>query len=213
MALRRGHRHQRSGPDRARSPAMTSAMMSTESSRVTKYARPHRWCAAPTCSTIWATDPSNRNGVSRASLRSGPRPDPATAGSAPWSVGAGRSGVPGAAPWRAWRSVPPWYPVWGNESRPLNLEEHGPPPGPRPPIWRSWVRLRPTPTFADPWVDTIRSVVFVDVQRWPAADRHYAWSEPAVLAPSLELDVAFHEPAPRPNGCSPTATRRSPVTV
>jgi acyl-CoA thioesterase-2 len=103
------------------------------------------------------------------------------------------------------------FPFWDNvESRPLDFEQEWPPPGPRPPIWRSWVRLRPTPTFQDPWVDAVRSVILVDVQSWPAAHRPHAWREPPFIAPSLDLYVAFNEPAPEAewllaDGDAPTA--------
>jgi acyl-CoA thioesterase-2 len=92
---------------------------------------------------------------------------------------------------------PPPFPFWANvESRPVDFEREWPPPGPMPPVWRTWARLRPTPTFDDPWVDAARSVILVDVQSWPAAHRHHAWRSPPFIAPSLDLYVAFHEPTP-----------------
>ena len=93
--------------------------------------------------------------------------------------------------------LPPPFPFWNNvESRPLDFESQWPPSGPLPPTWRSWACFRPTATFADPWVDAIRSVILMDVQGWPAAHRHHAWQEPPFIAPSLDLYVAFHEPVP-----------------
>jgi acyl-CoA thioesterase-2 len=92
---------------------------------------------------------------------------------------------------------PSFFPFWDNlESRPVEFEAGWPPDGPRPPVWQSWSRFRPTATFADPWIDAARSVVLLDVQSWPAASRHHAWREHSFIAPSLDLYTAFHEPAP-----------------
>ena len=109
------------------------------------------------------------------------------------------------------QDAPPPYPFWSNvESRPVEFSVEWPPGGALPPVWQTWARLRPTATFADPWVDAARSVILVDVQSWPAAHRHHAWREPAYIAPSLDLYVAFHEPAPEDpwllaDGYSPVA--------
>jgi acyl-CoA thioesterase-2 len=106
---------------------------------------------------------------------------------------------------------PPPFAFWSNvESRPVEFERTWPPPDPRPPVWRSWARFRPTSTFKDPWVDAARSVVLIDVQSWPSASRHHAWRQPAYIAPSLDLYVSFHEPAPEEawllaDGYSPAA--------
>ena len=109
--------------------------------------------------------------------------------------------VPGADDLRSVEELveegPAPYPFWDNvESRPIDFRPHWPPAGPLPPVWRTWVRLRPTPTFADPWVDAARTAILLDVQSWPPAHLHHAWSEPPFIAPSLDLYVAFHEPAP-----------------
>jgi acyl-CoA thioesterase II len=64
------------------------------------------------------------------------------------------------------------------------------------PIWRSWLRLRPQATFDDPWIDAARSIVFLDIQGWPAATRVHVDQVAQFVAPSLDLYVAFHEPAP-----------------
>lgn len=89
------------------------------------------------------------------------------------------------------------FAFWSNvESKPVDFEEQWPPPEPREPVWRTWARFTPTPTFDDPWVDAARSVVLVDVQSWPSASRHHAWRQPPYIAPSLDLYVAFHRPAP-----------------
>jgi acyl-CoA thioesterase II len=89
------------------------------------------------------------------------------------------------------------YPFWDNvEQRPVHFSSSWPPPDPLPPVWQCWTRLRPTSTFADPWLDAARSVILIDVQGWPAAHHHHAWREPPYIAPSLDLYVSFHEPAP-----------------
>ncbi len=106
---------------------------------------------------------------------------------------------------------PELYPFWRNvESRPLTFTHPWPPTEALPPVWRQWMSLRPRATFPDPWTDAARSVILVDVQGWPAASRQHAWREPQFIAPSLDLYVAFHEPAPDADwlladGCAPTA--------
>jgi acyl-CoA thioesterase-2 len=94
---------------------------------------------------------------------------------------------------------PSAFAFWDNvEMRPVDFRADWPPPGPLPPVWRAWCRFRPTATFGDdPWVDACRSVILVDVQSWPAASQRHAWRDPhGYIAPSLDLYVAFHTPAP-----------------
>lgn len=87
------------------------------------------------------------------------------------------------------------FPFWENlDSRPLDFITPWPPTGPHPPRWRNWLRFRPTPTFADPWVDACRSVILVDLPSWPAGHRPHAWQDPPFIAPTLDLNVAFHRP-------------------
>ena len=57
------------------------------------------------------------------------------------------------------------------------------------------MRFRPTATFDDPWIDACRSVILVDLPSWPAGHRPHAWQEPPFIAPTLDLNVAFHRPA------------------
>jgi acyl-CoA thioesterase-2 len=91
---------------------------------------------------------------------------------------------------------PSRFPFWENvEMRPVQYQAEWPPAGPLPPEWRAWCRFRPTPTFSDPWLDSCRSLILIDVQSWPANSRHHAWKEPhGFIAPSLDLYVAFHRP-------------------
>lgn len=91
----------------------------------------------------------------------------------------------------------PPFPFWNNfEGRPLSFRKEWPPPEPLEPVWREWLRFVPTDTFDDPWVDACRALVLVDVVSWPAAHRPHAYLQPPFFAPSMDLYVAFHEPAP-----------------
>ena len=96
-------------------------------------------------------------------------------------------------------SVSRTFAFWDNvEMKPVRFGEEWPPRGPLPPVWQAWCRFRPIATFEDdPWLDACRSVILVDVQSWPANSQHHAWKEPhGFIAPSLDLYVAFHGPAP-----------------
>ncbi|MGP8059869.1 MAG: acyl-CoA thioesterase [Acidimicrobiales bacterium] len=91
----------------------------------------------------------------------------------------------------------PPFAFWDNfDQRPLNYLVDWPPAEPLDPVWRSWLRFRPTATFEDPWVDAARALVLLDVVSWPAGHRQHAWRQPDFTAPSLDLAVAFHEPDP-----------------
>ena len=90
----------------------------------------------------------------------------------------------------------PPFPFWRNlDARPIHFETPWPPDGPRPAEWREWLRFTPTATFDDPWVDACRSVVLVDLPSWPSAHRPHAWRQPGFVAPTLDLNVAFHRHA------------------
>jgi acyl-CoA thioesterase-2 len=90
----------------------------------------------------------------------------------------------------------PPFAFWNNlDAKPLQFEQQWPPEGPRPARWQEWLRFRPTPTFDDPWVDAARSVILVDLPSWPSAHRPHAWRQPPFMAPTLDLNVAFHRPA------------------
>lgn len=81
------------------------------------------------------------------------------------------------------------------DARPVDFERPWPPDGPREPTYHQWMRHQPTSTFQDPWVDGARSVILVDLPSWPATYRHHAWTEPPYTAPTLDLNVAFHQPS------------------
>jgi acyl-CoA thioesterase-2 len=90
----------------------------------------------------------------------------------------------------------PPFPFWNNlDGKPLEFEVEWPPDGPRPATWREWLRFTPTATFTDPWADAARSVILVDLPSWPSAHRPHAWTQPPFIAPTLDLNVAFHQPA------------------
>ncbi len=92
------------------------------------------------------------------------------------------------APFRFWENL---------DMRPVTFRSEWPPAESLPPKWQAWCRFRPVATFDDPWVDACRSVILVDVQSWPAASLRHAWREPhGFIAPSLDLYIAFHLPAP-----------------
>ncbi len=89
----------------------------------------------------------------------------------------------------------PPYPFWNNlDAKPLEFEVEWPPDGPRPARWREWLKFTPTPAFDDPWIDATRSVILVDLPSWPSAHRPHAWKQPSFIAPTLDLNVAFHQP-------------------
>lgn len=89
----------------------------------------------------------------------------------------------------------PSFPFWNNlEGKPVDFVGKWPPDAPLSAQWQQWLRFRPTATFADPWVDAARSVILVDLPSWPAAHRPHAWTEPPFIAPTLDLNVAFHQP-------------------
>jgi acyl-CoA thioesterase-2 len=108
-------------------------------------------------------------------------------------------------------AAPP-FPFWNNlEAKPLAFEAQWPPDGPRPARWQEWLRFTPTATFDDPWVDAARCVILVDLPSWPSAHRPHAWKQPPFVAPTLDLNVAFHRPTSGRNwllcdGAAPLST-------
>jgi acyl-CoA thioesterase-2 len=89
----------------------------------------------------------------------------------------------------------PPFPFWNNlVAKPLEFEDEWPPDGPRPARWQEWLRFTPTAAFDDPWIDATRCVILVDLPSWPSAHRPHAWKQPGFIAPTLDLNVAFHAP-------------------
>ena len=107
----------------------------------------------------------------------------------------------------------PPFPFWLNfDAKPIHFEQPWPPEGPRPATWQEWLRFLPTATFDDPWADAARSVILVDLPSWPSAHRPHAWRQPPYMAPTLDLNVAFHRPTvDEPwllcDGAAPVSTR------
>jgi acyl-CoA thioesterase II len=89
----------------------------------------------------------------------------------------------------------PAMPFWDNfDQRLIEWSERWPPAGPLPPTWLTWVRPRPTATFADAWVDAARSLIVLDVGSWPAGSRPHMYLDPPFIAPSLDLYASFQFP-------------------
>ena len=90
----------------------------------------------------------------------------------------------------------PSFPFWNNlDAKPLDFELEWPPSGPRPARWQEWLRFLPRATYDDPWVDATRFVILVDLPSWPSAHRPHAYKQPPFTAPTLDLNVAFHQSA------------------
>src|SRR5262249_20591861 len=59
------------------------------------------------------------------------------------------------------------FPFWQNfDDRPIEWSDEWPPPGPRPPRWREWLRFIPRSTFDDPWTDAARVLLLCDLPSW-----------------------------------------------
>jgi acyl-CoA thioesterase-2 len=91
-----------------------------------------------------------------------------------------------APPFRFWENL---------DAKPLAFEADWPPDGPRAARWQEWLRFLPTATWDDEWVDACRSVILVDLPSWPSAHRPHAWKQEPWMAPTLDLNVAFHRSA------------------
>jgi acyl-CoA thioesterase-2 len=92
-------------------------------------------------------------------------------------------------------SAPP-YAFWQNlDAKPVDFEPTWPPIESLAPIWQQWLRFCPTATFDDPWVEAARCLILIDLPSWPSAYRRHAWTQPPFIAPTLDLNVAFHQPS------------------
>lgn len=88
--------------------------------------------------------------------------------------------VPGHPVFRFWENV---------ERRPIVAAVEG-----RSPVVREWARFRPTPCFADPFLDAARSLILLDTYGFPAAYQRYrSWE---YLAPNLDTAVWLHQFSP-----------------
>jgi acyl-CoA thioesterase II len=90
----------------------------------------------------------------------------------------------------------PVFPFWDSlELRPLGWIDDwdARPPGQF--RQQGWYRLRPTATFADPYLDAGRSLLVLDTILWPAADRGHP-ENTEYYAPSIDVQARFHALAP-----------------
>jgi acyl-CoA thioesterase-2 len=107
----------------------------------------------------------------------------------------------------------PPFKFWENfDAKPIAFEVEWPPEGPRPARWQEWLRFLPTASYDDPWIDGARSVILVDLPSWPSAHRPHAWKQEPWMAPTLDLNVAFHQPTAGEDwllcdGSAPLSTR------
>jgi acyl-CoA thioesterase-2 len=91
-----------------------------------------------------------------------------------------------ASPFKFWENL---------DAKPLAFEADWPPDGPRAARWQEWLQFRPTASWDDEWVDACRSVILVDLPSWPSAHRPHAWKQEPWMAPTLDLNIAFHRSA------------------
>src|SRR5690606_11741930 len=91
-------------------------------------------------------------------------------------------------------------PFWSNfDSKPLDFVRPWPPEGPLPARWRQWLRFEVWDAGAaavDPWLAAARLVLLADLPSWPSGHRPHAWKQPAVIAPTLDLQVSFLDLVP-----------------
>jgi len=74
------------------------------------------------------------------------------------------------------------------------------------------LRFAPTATFDEARTEACRSVILVDLPSWPSAHQPHAWTQPPFIAPTLDLNVAFHRPTAAEewllcDGAAPLSTR------
>jgi acyl-CoA thioesterase len=67
----------------------------------------------------------------------------------------------------------------------------------RDPIVQGWTRMRePYDWGQDPWQDACRTLIVIDLVQYPAVTQGFPARDLTFIAPSMDLYVAFHEPAP-----------------
>ena len=90
----------------------------------------------------------------------------------------------------------PMFPFWNNlECRPcdwIDDWDHRPPG-----VFHenAWYRFRPTPTFADPFLDAGRALLVLDTVLWPVAVRGHPEADDW-YAPSIDVQARFHARRP-----------------
>jgi acyl-CoA thioesterase-2 len=87
------------------------------------------------------------------------------------------------------------FKFWDNfDQRPTTWVDDWENRKPGAPVASDWYRFVPRSTFDDPWLDACRSLILLDTLGWPAAVRLHV--NPAYIAPSIDLSVAFHRSRP-----------------
>jgi acyl-CoA thioesterase II len=66
------------------------------------------------------------------------------------------------------------------------------PPGE--PVNRGWYRFVPDETFDDPWLDSMRALILVDLEIWPSVGRGLI-GDYAFYGPSVDVECRFHHVA------------------
>jgi acyl-CoA thioesterase II len=85
----------------------------------------------------------------------------------------------------------PRHPFWSNlDIRPLGWIHDWDNREPSEPSVASWVRFVPRTTFEDPWVDSARSLILIDLDSWPSATRAHV-GDLEHYAPTIELSARF----------------------
>jgi acyl-CoA thioesterase len=83
------------------------------------------------------------------------------------------------------------------DSRPAVWAEGGADRPAGEPVLRGWIRFRGRTGFTeDVWLDFGRAAFVVDIEQFAAATLGLPAAEVTFFAPTLDLHVAFHEPAP-----------------
>jgi len=107
---------------------------------------------------------------------------------------------------------PPRHPFWSNiEQRPTESITDWENCEVSEPSTSAWVRFVPTATFADPWVDSCRSLILIDLDSWPSATRAHL-GDLAHFAPTIEVTARFigsteNEPWLLSEASAPVASR------
>jgi acyl-CoA thioesterase len=85
-------------------------------------------------------------------------------------------------------------PLWKNyEIRPVGELDAGPDRPAGDPRGHAWVKFVPQAEFPDdPWLDAGRCLIATDIIGFPSVAQGFAASEVRFIAPTLDLQVAFH---------------------
>jgi acyl-CoA thioesterase-2 len=102
----------------------------------------------------------------------------------------------------------PPFPFWLNfEERPVEWVDNWEERQPSDPNFIAWFRYDPVPTFSELWTDACRSLILVDTLGWPSVQRWHV--DHTMIAPSIDIAVAFHRFRPDEPWLLAQATSRS----